>query len=105
MGTLNAFYIKCTADQDQMAAIVSERFPDAEVDKDTQFWAVILSSDNFKVPEGDLTEISSRLGTDVIWLSYQSVVDGFQYHHWCEGERVRSLVYGCFEQERTWERV
>jgi hypothetical protein len=38
-------------------------------------------------------------------LSFQSVVDAFQFHHWRAGKHLRSLVYGCFVEERTWERA
>jgi hypothetical protein len=50
-------------------------------------------------------EISKDFATDVFWLSFQSVVDAFQFHHWKEGVAVRSFVYGCFVEERIWERV
>jgi hypothetical protein len=59
----------------------------------------------FEAPERDLMEPSSRLKTDVLWLSFQSVVDAFQFHHWRAGQHLRSLVYGCFTAERTWERA
>ena len=54
--------------------------------------------------EQDLIEFSSRFETDVMWLSYESVSDFFQYYHWRAGTLVRALVYGCDDQG-TWERV
>jgi hypothetical protein len=52
-----------------------------------------------------LARLSKALHTDVVWLGFQSVVDAFEYRHWRNGECVRELVYGCYEEERRWERV
>lgn len=38
-------------------------------------------------------------------MGFQSAVDAFQFHHWQEGKHLRALVYGCFKEERAWERV
>src|SRR4029453_826379 len=69
------------------------------------FWGVRLPDDAFEPPERKLMDLSLRMTTDVIWLGFQSVVDAFQFHHWRAGEHLRSLVYGCFAEERTWERA
>jgi hypothetical protein len=29
----------------------------------------------------------------------------FEFHHWRAGASLRSLVFGCYKEERTWERV
>ncbi|MBI3411285.1 MAG: hypothetical protein HY040_23370 [Planctomycetes bacterium] len=60
---------------------------------------------SFVPPEPELASLSARLDTDVLWLGFQSVVDAFQFHHWQSGNHLRALVYGVFDQERTWERV
>lgn len=104
MGTLNAFYVRATTDDAAIAAEIRAQFPNAEVQTDTQFWGVTLPEDAFEAPESDLMELSSRLKTDVLWLTFQSVVDAFQFHHWRAGQHLRSLVYGLGE-ERTWERA
>jgi hypothetical protein len=103
MGTWNAFYVS-TRDSGTAAAI-RERFPDAEIESSPDFLGVKMPEDAFKAPESELAELSALLDTDVIWLGFQSVVDAFQFHHWRSGRHVRALVYGCFDEERTWERA
>ena len=103
MGTLNAIYIRA-ADRSAASAIAAE-FADAYTEPGTQFYAVDQPSDRFRCPEAELAALSERLNTGVIWLSFQSAVDAFQFHHWRGGKHLRSLVYGCFDEERTWERV
>jgi hypothetical protein len=103
MGIWNAFYVKAL-DRDAAAAI-RNRFPKAELDSSPTFIGVHLADEDFKAPESELAELSASLGVDVIWLSFQSVVDAFQFHHWHKGRHARALVYGCFADERTWERV
>ena len=102
MGTLNAFYVRAT-DANASAAIRA-KFPKGEIEMGTDFCGVTMPDDTFETPERDLMELSAQLKTDVIWLSFQSAVEAFEFHHWRAGERLRSLVYGCF-QERTWERA
>jgi hypothetical protein len=103
MGTWNAFYVK----SDEEAAIMAVRreFPEAEIEADGEYIGVKLADDAFEAPEQKLSDISKRLSTDVIWMSFQSAVDAFQFHHWRSGAHLRSLVFGCFGEERTWERV
>jgi hypothetical protein len=103
MGTWNAFYVRKSAAEARDAILAA--FPDAEVEDSTSFLGVAMPQDAFKPPEAALSALSERLGTDVLWLSFQSLVDAFQFHHWCKGKRVRSLVFGCFVEERTWESV
>jgi hypothetical protein len=79
--------------------------PAAYTESGTDFYAIDQPDDRFRCPERELSDLSAHLRTDVIWLGFQSLVDAFQFHHWRDGTHVRSLVYGCFEQERTWERV
>jgi len=105
MATLNAFYVRGTQEDDAIKAVIRAKFPDAKIEANKEFWGVTLPEETYKAPEGDLTELSSRLGTDVLWLSFQSTVDAFEFHHWRDGEHLRSLVYGCFDKERTWERA
>ena len=105
MGTWNAFYIKAQQDDGAVTTAVRERFPDAEIEASTQFVGIRMKDDAFEAPESDLSALSARLDTDVIWLSFQSTVDAFQFHHWRAGKRVRALVYGCFQEERMWERA
>lgn len=103
MGTLNAIYVRVTG-SGTVAALLS-KYPAAYTEAATDFYAIDQPDDRFRCPERELCDLSADLGTDVIWLSFQSVVDAFQFHYWRDGEHVRSLVYGCFAQERTWERV
>jgi hypothetical protein len=103
MGTWNAFYVR--AQNDDAITLVRERFPDAEIESSAAFLGVKMPDDAFEAPESDLAALSTRLATDVIWLGFQSTVDAFQFHHWRSGHHVRALVYGCFHDERTWERA
>jgi hypothetical protein len=105
MGTLNAFYVRTGTDDAAIRAAIRAKFSNAEVEANTQFWGITLPNEAFEAPEGDLMELSSRLKTDVLWLSFQSTVEAFQFHHWRAGKHLRSLVYGCFAEERTWERA
>lgn len=66
--------------------------------------AVVLWHD-FQPPEQLLDGLSRDLRTQVIWLSFQKQVDAFEYVRWDNGTRLRHLVFGCYEKERTWERV
>jgi hypothetical protein len=105
MATLNAFYVRAATDEAAVAAAIRAKFRHAKVQTGAPFWGVEFHNDEYAAPERDLMELSSRLKTDVLWLSFQSAVDAFQFHHWRAGEHFRSLVYGCFTQERTWERA
>ena len=103
MGTLNAIYVR--AANPNTAAALLAKYPNAYTEAGTEFYAIDQPEDRFQCPERELCDLSAALRTDVLWLSFQSVVDAFQFHHWREGKHLRSLVYGCFEEERTWERV
>jgi hypothetical protein len=66
--------------------------------------AVVLWQD-FHPPEPLLARLSGELNTQVIWLAFQKQVDAFGYERWEGGQRLRRLVFGCYEKERTWEQV
>ena len=103
MGTLNSLYIRVP--DESVAAAVRAAYPSAYTEPATTFYAVRQPDQLFRCPESELQSLSARLDTDVIWLSFQSAVDAFQYHHWVGGNHLRSLVYGCFDREREWERA
>jgi hypothetical protein len=103
VGTLNAVYIRST--DPAGARAIRKAYPSAVTERGTSFFAVQLPADRFRCPKTELQQLSKRLQTDVIWLSFQSVVDAFEYRHWRSGKRVRALVYGCFAHEREWEQV
>lgn len=67
-------------------------------------YAVVLW-DDFRPPEALFAQLSKQLHTEVIWLAFQKQVDAFAYQRWNDGERVRRLTFGCYEEERTWEEV
>jgi hypothetical protein len=102
MGTLNAFYVR--ANGDSTLAAIRKQFAKAEIESGLDFIGVTLATDVAAPPIGQLSELSSSLATDVFWLSFQSVVDAFEFHHWRAGQALRSLVYGCREQG-IWECV
>jgi hypothetical protein len=103
MGTLNAIYVR--AADTSVASALSAEYAQAYTEPGTQFFVVDQPVDRFRCPEAELMALSERLKTDVIWLSFQSDVDAFQFHHWRSGKHLRSLVYGCFDEDGTWERV
>src|SRR5687768_15319757 len=80
---------------------VRDMFPSAEIIANAEFVRVRLG---IYAPEQALMELSLRLKTDVMWLSYQSVVDWFEFYHWKQGTLLRALVYGR-KEERIWERI
>jgi hypothetical protein len=85
--------------------MVCTRFPAARIEPGPSFTGVVFPPEEHQPPQQVMAEISSRLNTDVIWLSFQSVVDAFEFHHWRSGDLLRSLVFGCYKDERTWENV
>lgn len=105
MGTLNAVYVR--ANGASIESAVGKIFPHAEVEAGQEFTGFTLTKANnaFEPPHDDLCELSDECGTDVIWLSFQSTVDAFEFHHWHDGLLLRSLVFGCYAEERTWEQA
>src|SRR5688572_8152522 len=103
MGTLNAIYVR--APDERTAAALKAIWPTAYTEPETQFYAIDQPDDRFDCPEAELRELSARLGTDVLWLTFQSVVGAFEFYHWHGGPPLPSLAYGCFVHERAWERV
>lgn len=103
MGTSIAFYVRNKGES--VVPAISEKFPSAKVEVGSEFIGVSLGDNAFEPPADRLTELSSFLNTDVIWLSFQSTVDAFEFHHWSGGTALRSLVFGCYQEERTWERA
>ena len=73
MSTLNAFYVRAAADTVAITAAIRAKFPKAEVETDTHFYGVTMPDEAFEPPERNLMELSARLKTDVVWLSFQSV--------------------------------
>ena len=102
MGTLNAIYIGA-ANATSIKAI-KNAYPEAVSEHWSQFFWVQLADNAFDCPESSLLSVSKNLGTDVLWLSFQSTVNAFRFFHWCDGQPLRALVYGCIE-ERTWDRA
>lgn len=102
MGTLNAFYVRKVTDDADSA--IRALFPSAVMTSNSQFIGVVLDN-QAETPVHELMALSARLETDVMWLSFQSVVDAFEYYRWNSGVLLRALVYGCYTQERTWERI
>jgi hypothetical protein len=102
MGTLYAIYVR-VSDPATADALLSE-YPGAYTEPGMQFYAVDDPLCGYPPPESELLELSVRLAADVLWLAFQSVVDAFEYHHWRAGAHLRSLVFGCYGQELTWER-
>jgi hypothetical protein len=102
MSTFNAFFIR--ANEKATIAAIQKDFDKMEIDQLRDFIGVQLPGNLSKTPEPMLTRLSEMFGTDVMWISFQSAMDCFEFHHWQSGRHVRSLVYG-IEEERTWERA
>jgi hypothetical protein len=107
MGTLNALYV-CIKAPFQKETLL-EIYPTAYTEASLTFYAIEQSPQSLESPEAQwidqLIDLSAQLDTDVIWLSFQSLVEGFQFWHWKSGRSLRQLVYGCFTQEGIWERI
>ena len=104
MGTWISFYVRANGSEADTSGIRA-KFPSARIETGQEFIGVVLGDDTFEPPTDNLLKLSSELNTDVIWLSFQSAVDAFEFHHWRAGATVRSLVFGCYREERTWERA
>lgn len=102
MSTFSAFYIR----ENEKATLkaVREGFDKMDIEQYRDYIGVRLPGSLPRTPEPMLTRLSEMFSTDVIWLSFQSAMDCFEFHHWQSGQHVRSLVYG-LEEERTWERA
>ena len=109
MGGWTGFYI-CTTDKSAVEAI-RKTFPAAisgqpvKIEPDKDFIRVDLGPYNSEAPSANLAKLSSDFGADVIWLRFHDATETFEFHHWGAGKLLRSLVFGCYEKERTWERV
>jgi len=104
MGTGNVLYVRSSGDSTTSA--IRKMFPNAKVESGQDFIGVTLAADDDGSPTCDLAKLSTEFRTDVVWLSFQSVVDAFQFRHWLAGKLVRSLVFGCYgDEERMWNEV
>lgn len=102
MGTLSAIYVRPT--QPAQGAGLLANHPTAYTEPGLEFYAIEQPSTVFNPPEDELAKLSACLGTDVLWIGFQSAADAFQFHHWRAGTRLRALIHGCVEQG-IWERV
>ncbi len=102
MSTFHAFFIR--ANEKATLAAIQSGFDKMKIEQFRDFIGVQLPGSLSTTPEPMLTRLSEMFSTDVIWLSFQSAMDCFEFHHWQSAQHVRSLVYG-MEEERTWERA
>jgi len=105
MGTWNAFYVRTSPGNAEVSADITKRYLTSKMEFSPTYLGARLPDQEFEAPEEWLKELSQKFNADVIWLGFQSNVDAFQFHHWLNGEHLRSLVYGCFGEERTWDRA
>ncbi|HDN25724.1 MAG TPA: hypothetical protein ENG03_01245 [Thioploca sp.] len=98
MATMNAIYVKCTSvsysDVQTLNPVCSE------VNND---WLGFILPSKRDVSDDLIAALSKKYECEVVFLSFQTVVDAFQYLYDKNGEQIRKLIYGCSEQERTWE--
>jgi len=102
MSSFNAFYVKANGKATLDA--VRQGFDQLAVEQHRDFIGVQLPGAPKKTPEEMLSRLSVMFTTDVFWLSFESAMDCFEFHHWQSGQHMRSLVYG-MDEERTWERA
>jgi hypothetical protein len=103
VSTWFGFYVRDTSEAATHA--IQDAFSDSNTEIGEEFVQVIPNDEGY-IPNPDrMTKLSLKLDTDVVWLSFQSTVDGFEFHRWSAGQLFRSLVYGVYEHERTWEEV
>ena len=104
MSTFNAFYIRKQAAEKATRSAILSLYPQAQVETFDEFMGGVLSADDLEPPEPKLSALSSELGTDVFWVTYQTTAGSFIYHHWLNGKHLRALMYGC-RAEGRWDRV
>lgn len=104
MSTFNAFYIRKQGADNVIKSAIAGLYPKAGIQMLPEFFGAIVSRDDIEPPEQKLLELSANLGTDVIWITFQTTAESFIFHHWRAGEQLRALWYGC-ANEGTWERV
>jgi hypothetical protein len=78
-------------------------FPSAYIATNAEFIAA-KSRFDVTLTEDLLMKISTQLDTDLMWISYHTIVDAFAYFHWRAGVLLRALVCGHTEQA-IWERI
>jgi hypothetical protein len=103
MGTWNSFYVRIVGAS--TIAYIQKEFAGVQILEGKDFLGVILVDDAFEPPSHKLIALSADWETEIIWLSFQSVVDSFEFHHWRQGQSLRSLIFGCYEREQCWEMV
>ena len=101
MGTLNAIYVRTTG-ADSLKAI-KKKYRKLVTEEGLGFVWIQRLDKEVECPEKELAAWAKQLGTDVLWLSFQSVSDSFQFHHWHAGEHLRSLEYQI--NQEGWERA
>src|SRR6185503_2065429 len=104
MSTYNAFYVRKQAVDDATRAEILSLYPKAQIQLLSDFIGAILSREDIEPPEQKLAELSAKLATDVIWVTFQTTAESFIFHHWRSGEQLRALWYGC-ASEGTWDRA
>ncbi len=104
MGTFNAFYVRKQATDDATRTAILRLYPQARIDISAGFIGGVLSRDDLDPAEQELAELSRQLGTDIIWVTFQTTAESFIFHHWRAGSQLRALWYGC-AREGTWDRV
>src|SRR5437868_14237333 len=95
LSTYNAFYVGKRAAEDTAREAILSLYPKARIEVTEDFIGAVLSDDVVEPPEQTLSELSAKLETDVIWVTYQTTAESFIYHHWRAGKQLRALWYGC----------
>ncbi|HEX4084602.1 MAG TPA: hypothetical protein VHY22_06825 [Chthoniobacteraceae bacterium] len=97
---MNAIYVKMNG---VTISRIQREFPAAIIEPGELFIGAVLPNSACDPPHDKLAALSSEIGGDVIWLSFQSASDSSEFHHWSHARILRSLVFGCWKDERTWE--
>lgn len=96
MGTMNALYLR------KGKGIPWPDIRNQCTEENDEWWYALLPDYQFEFDDEKLKELSLKHGT-ALFLSFQSLVDAFQFILAENGGVVRKLIYGCFVSEREWE--
>jgi hypothetical protein len=103
MGTMTAIYFEKPTSMPllQLQGILQPEI----IEENSQYYGLILQTGNLRADSDIIQSLSKSTPSNLFFLFFQSVVDAFEYHRWQSGKLQRSLIYGCFEKERTWESI
>jgi len=104
MSTYNAFFVRRKQSEKLTRTAMLSVYPKALLEVSKNYVGGVLSDEEWEASEKKLSALSAKLETDVFWVTYQTTVGSFIYHHWQNSKHLRTLMYGCLKEGR-WDRV